>query len=418
VIALWKLGAIPVPVNVRLTNDDINKLISLCDCKLALVDSELKIKSSALNINSITFPFSESSAPSKVALDLQPQFISTAVIIFTSGTSDTPKAVELSFKSLYENARIGNKILYQTSNDRWLASLPFYHIGGFSIICRALLYSTSIVFPESHSTEDLAASIDIFKPTLCSLVPTQLKRLIEFDIPGKESLRHLLIGGGFSNEDLILTAYKQGWNITKVYGSTETSAFVTAITGDELLAKPKSAGKVISPNIIKIINDKGIDLINGDVGEIIINTPAIMKGYYKNKTEFENNFKGEFYKSGDFGFLDEEGDLFVEARRIDLIVSGGENINAIEVENAIASHPEIEEAAVIPSPDEEWGQAVTAVVVMKKNNPAISLDNLNKFLRNELADFKLPKKIIIENQLPKSELGKIEKEKLLKLYRL
>ena len=416
VIALWHLGAVPVPLNTRLLNKELNELILRSDCKAILVSKNHDGKKFKFPVESVTYPFSTTSK-GILENDFQPQFTSTAVIIFTSGSSSAPKAVELSFKSLFESAKIGNKILRQTSEDRWLASLPFYHVSGFSIIIRSLLFGTSIILPESNSVEDIVTAIDMFNPTFCSIVPTQLSRLINYDVHEKEQIRHLLVGGGFSNDKLILDALKLGWNVTKVYGLTETSAFVAAITGDVVLYKPTSVGKALHPNVIKILNDKGIDVIEYELGEIAIFTPAIMKGYYKNEVEAKQKFKNDYYLSGDLGYLDHEGYLYLEARRTDLIVTGGENVNSIEIENALLVHPDVDEAAVIPLANEEWGQVVTAVVVLKNNKNNLSVEELNRFLRNELADFKLPRKLFIEKSLPKSDLGKIEKEKLIEHYK-
>ena len=418
IVAIWKLGAVPVPLNTRLSNRELNELISISDCKLILVSSELQNKNIQSDVESIEYPFNDPVSKGTISNDFIPQFTSTAVIIFSSGSTGKPKAVEISFKGFIESAKTGNKILMQTENDKWLASLPFYHIGGFSILARSLLHNTSLILPESNSVEDIISAIDLFHPTLCSLVPTQLRRLINFEIPNVEKIRHVLIGGGFSSEDLILAAYKQGWNVVKVYGSTETTAFVTALSGDEILYKPKSAGKAISPNIIKIINDKGIEVIEGEVGEIIINTPAIMKGYYKNDAEYKKCFKSDFYLSGDLGYLDEEGFLYIEARRTDMIVTGGENVNVNEIEILILDYPDIEEAAVFPLPDEEWGQVVTAAIKLKNNKNELPIKDLNDFLSKELADFKLVRKLFIVKEIPKTDLGKTDRKKLIENYRL
>jgi len=417
IIALWQLGAVPVPLNTRLSNKELNELILRSDCKTILVSKNFEGKNFTFPVEPSIYPFTLTQKQ-KYENEFQPPFDSTAVIIFTSGSASVPKAVELSFKSLFESAKIGNKLLEQTTEDRWLASLPFYHVSGFSIIVRSLLFGTSIILPDSNSAEDIIAANDMFNPTLCSVVPTQLTRLINYEVQDKEKIRHLLVGGGISNEKLILDALKLGWNVTKVYGSTETSAFVTAISGEDVLYKPKSVGKALYPNIIKILNDKGIDVIEGELGEIAIFTPSIMKNYYKNDGEFKEKFRNDYYLTGDLGYLDDEGYLYLEARRTDLIVTGGENVNGVEVENVLLSHPDIDEAAVIPLPDEEWGQAVAAVVVLKNNKNNLSLEELNKFLMNELADFKLPRKLFIEKSLPKSDLGKVEKEKLIELYKL
>jgi O-succinylbenzoic acid--CoA ligase len=328
----------------------------------------------------------------------------TALILFTSGSSGKPKAVMLSFENLIQSAVIGNVVLNQTSKDKWLASLPFYHIGGFSIIFRALMFGTSIIIPDSLSNDDLSESIKKSKPTLISLVTNQLKNFIDKDFTPPIDLRTVLLGGGFSDKYLILKAIDKGWMIAKVYGSTETSSLISFMNPDEVKKKPEASGKPIPPNKI-IITDEG---------GIIIQSPAVMKGYFNND-ETAGGIKDGYYFTGDIGYLDDEGYLFVEAKRNDLIISGGENVNPFEVENSILIHPEIKEACVIGIDSEEWGQIVSAAIVLKEGE-ALSEKKLRDFLRDKLPSFKIPKKIKFVNQLPKSGLGKILRKEVKNLF--
>ena len=413
ILALWQIGAVPVPVSTRFTEPEIDELLENTDCNSIIIDEDL----SHLKLNSQKLQVSNDAKPKERFLteeELNPE--KTAVIIFTSGSSGKAKGVELSFNSLLQSAKIGNQLLNQTSGDRWLASLPFYHIGGFSIISRALVFSASIDIPDSLNTEGLTASLDEFHPTLISLVPTQLKRLIENSVNPDKELRYTLLGGGHVDNKLFSSAMYDGWNPVKVYGATETSSFVTALTADEWLDKPKSAGKPLKPNLIKIVSESRFPLNAGDVGEIAIYSPALMKGYYNNESETEEKLEDGFYFSGDVGYLDADGYLFIEAKRTDLIISGGENVNPLEVEKAITEHPDIDDAVVFPVKDEEWGELVAAAIVMKENSDKIDLETLENFLKKEIAGYKIPKKIFFENELPKSDLGKVLRAQLVEKY--
>ncbi len=415
ILAIWQVGAVPVPINLRFTQNEIMELLNFSDCKVLFatsnfskMDLPVKVYSYPLKIKSGNEYFSsEELSPDK-----------TAAIIFTSGTSGKAKGVELSFNSFLQSAKIGNQLLNYSNDDRWLASLPFYHIGGFSIITRALLYGTSVILPASLNTEGLASALNNFSPTLASFVPTQLKRLIENNITPNEELRHVLLGGGHIEDKLFSSAFFDGWNVTKVYGATETASFVTALTRDEWLDKPKSAGKALLPNLIRIVNESRFQLSPGEIGEVAVFSPALMKGYYKNEEETVKKLSEGFYFSGDLGFLDEDGYLFIEAKRTDLIVTGGENVNPNEVEKILIEHDLIDDAAVFPLKDDEWGEIVAAAIVMKKKSHRLTIDELEEFLKHDLANYKIPQKIFYEKELPRSELGKVLRSKLIDKYSL
>ena len=403
VLALWKLNAVIVPLNLRLLGKELNQIISSTGCKFALVHKKIKQKINSSPV--ISFPFKDKSISTKKVKSNKKSPSQTALVIFTSGSTDKPKGVVLTFNNLLQSALIGNKILKHSNKDRWLASLPFYHIGGFSIIFRSLIFGTPLILPDSLSNNDLILSLGKYNPTLASLVPTQLRRMLEAGCNPNKELRNVLLGGGFTDKQLVLSALKKGWRISKVYGSTETSSFISIINHKELRKRPASSGKAILPNKILIVDKSGNPSGKNISGEIAVASPAVMKYYLNNREETEKYLSNNTYYTGDIGYLDNEGHLFVEARRSDLIVSGGENINPIEVENKISKHPHVIEVCVIGINDKEWGETAAAVIVTKSGK-GFSLEILKDFLRNKLPGYKIPKKIFFLDSLPKNELGK------------
>jgi O-succinylbenzoic acid--CoA ligase len=407
VISLWEIGAIPVPLNTRLLGKDLNEQIEFLKSYFTITSKEFEDVSLPGKKIIIFFDdlLRKASLPEK---NRQVNFSrdKTALMLFTSGSSGKPKAVVLSFENLIQSALTGNKVLNQTKEDKWLASLPFYHIGGFSIIFRALIFGTSIIIPSLLSNDNLIESIKKCKPTLASLVSNQLKKLVDENFVPPKELRMVLLGGGFSDKNLILTAIEKGWKIAKVYGSTETSSFVSFMNYDEVKEKPGASGKAIPPNKI-IITDEG---------EIAVQSQSVMQGYFNNEEETGEKIKNGFYYSGDIGRLDEDGYLYVEAKRNDLIVSGGENVNPLEIENVILSQSKVNEVCVVGIEDKEWGLIVSAAVVLKESGK-LSENELKNFLRDKIAPYKIPKQIIFINKLPKSSLGKIEREKVRELLK-
>lgn len=398
-IALWNSGLVPVPLNIRWTEKEISDVIFNNNFEIILFEGEFSDRLSSLSINKLSFDdlFNINSE------SFQKRFNDEAVVIFTSGSSAQPKGVVHTFDSLVNSILNGSKILNQNIGDRWLASLPFYHIGGFQIICRALSSGCEIIIPTDLRIESIKKSINKFKPTHISLVAAQLKRLIEENTLPAQTLKMSLIGGGFSEDNLLLEAARKGWNPVRVYGSTETASFVTAAKAEEIISKPDTAGRAVENVKIKISSE----------GEIHISTKSLFKNYLNDEKARDEKIENDFFHSGDLGKIDADEYLFVEARRTDLIVSGGENINPIEVENALLKIPYIKEACVFPIQDEHWGQIAAAALV---TDGIIDEEYLKNELKKNLAAFKIPKKFFFIDRLPKTSLGKIERDKIRKMF--
>ncbi|MGA7721331.1 MAG: o-succinylbenzoate--CoA ligase [Ignavibacteriaceae bacterium] len=420
ILSLWKAGAIPVPLNIRLLPDELKELISFAGCNFVFTDNPEHGLKSIPGISVNKFPLHEKITGKYLITNFEfsdchdnNELENTALIIFTSGSTGKPRGVELTFNNLLNSAFNGNKLFNNQENDRWLASLPFYHIGGFSIILRNFFFGTALIIPKTLTTEDIIYSIENLNPTLASFVTTQLKRLIETGFEPNQSLRNILLGGGFLETKLVSEALKKGWNVVKSYGTTETASFVTALTAEEFKINPSSAGKAIFPNQILIIDENRNILPDMKVGEIAIKAQSVARGYLNNNDENKKKFAKDIFYSGDYGYLDADGFLYVEARREDLIISGGENIIPHEIEAAIIKYPGIKEVCVFGKEDKEWGHIVIAVIA---SNEKIEFESLKEFLNDKLPSYKHPKKIHFIDELPKTELGKIRKGKIIEMF--
>jgi O-succinylbenzoic acid--CoA ligase len=416
--ALWKLGAVPVPINIRLNNSETDSLISFLKPSLIFRgDDNKSITDKGSTIIRIGVDYT---IPENLALTgnvvLQDNFKifdenDTALILFTSGTSGNPKGVPLSFHNLKASFENSNTVLNHQSGDKWISSLPFYHIGGFSIITRALLSGTSIIIPASSKTDDLADVILRYHPTYLSLVSTQLKRLINIGIKPGVELKCVLLGGGYIEDKLVEEAVKEGWPVAKVYGSTETSSLISFVDCIKDNDKKSSSGKPLADNKIFIVNESKELLPYNNVGEIAIKSESCAKDYYNNPIETGKKFSKRIYYTGDSGYIDEDGYLFIESRMDDLIISGGENINPLEIESALIELAGIQNASVFGMEDDEWGYIVAAAIIIQPGFN-ISETELKKFLLNKISAFKVPRKYYFLNEFPVSPLGKVKKNKL------
>ncbi|MCJ7553881.1 MAG: AMP-binding protein [Ignavibacteriaceae bacterium] len=416
VIALWKLGAIPVPLNLLATDEELLKLISFAEIKHIITNKTLYQKIKTVETVEIIFLENEKNN-NDITLQLFTDFDLTAtdeaVVVFTSGVTDEPKGVVHTFHSLLSSVLFGNEILNHSENDRWLASLPFYHIGGFQIVCRALYYGASIIIPESLKTNDLIEVISELKPTLASFVSTQLKRMMEAGFKPNTELKCSLIGGGFVAKELLVEAKKTGWYPVKVYGSSETASFITALNENNIELKSDSIGKPVGNTIIKIIHQNGNECPSNVQGDIVIQSDSLFKKYLNNETATNERILKNSYFTGDIGYYDEDGFYYISGRKNDMIVSGGENVNPFEVEQVILKYPGITEAVVFPINDVEWGEIVCAVIV---TSTEVDISDLKLLLKKKLAPYKIPKQFFIEDSLPKTSLGKVEIAKLKMKY--
>lgn len=412
ILALWKLKAVPVPLNTRLLDNELRALINHSAAGFLIIDAEYEDRLQDLPVPRITYPFENETGniPVFPADTIIPS--STALVLYTSGTTGRPKGVALTFNNLQQSAEAADTLIKGTKNDKWLASLPFYHIGGFSIIIRSILSGASLIIPRSLKTEDLADTLIKFKPTLVSFVTTVLERMISADIIPPKDLRYVFLGGGPVSKSLIQKSLDSGWKIVKVYGSTETSSMVTALPYTEMEDHADSAGKPLGSNQVVIRSFEDGSIINtGQPGEITIKGGSVFSEYINDEEETGKKLKEGFYYSGDIGHVDKYGYLYVHARRTDLIITGGENVNPVEVEHAIMEFPGAREVCVFPVDNKEWGQAVAAAVVMHKDSEP-DTDKLTEFLRGRIAHYKVPKFFFFTDALPKTALGKIMRSRV------
>jgi o-succinylbenzoate---CoA ligase len=411
--ALIKTGAVIVPLNARLDQSELTEQITFADCTHCIIDPNMKALlefPEGLRVLTIADLHgtvgAEEMSPVTIAMD------ATLAMIFTSGTSGLRKGVELSYSNFLYSA-IGTLLRLEIKpDDSWLLSLPVYHIGGFAIPVRTMLCGIPIIVPLSLSTEDIGISIRDEDPSILSLVPTMMKRLIDAGVRPNRSHRVLLLGGGPVDPESVTKWRDAGWKIALTYGATETCSQVATLYPEE--ASPAlSAGMPLPFNRIRITDDEGSVLPHNETGTIEVSSPAVMKGYYKQRELSGEVIRDGWYRTGDFGRLDERGYLHVDSRRTDLIVSGGENVNPVEVESALRGHPAVDDVTVFPYPDPEWGQIVAAAVVLR--SPPPTLGEITKFLSGRLASYKIPKKLYPLESIPYTEHGKINRRKILDL---
>ncbi|MDF2503589.1 o-succinylbenzoate--CoA ligase [Clostridium sp.] len=319
---------------------------------------------------------------------------SIAVIMNTSATTGEFKSVPIGWKQFYSHVKASQKSLGVTDEDNWLVVLPMYHISGLSSLIRSLYNGTSITILEKFCEEQVIGLIESSRINMLSIVPTMLNRIVERI--EKHNLRVVLVGGEFIPKPLIEKSIVKNIPIYKTYGMTETTSQVTTFSVLDYPEKIDSVGVPLEKVVIHIENPdkKGI-------GEIVIKSSMLMVGYAGKKKVFN------YFNSEDVGYMDEDGFLYILDRRKNIIISGGENIYPKEIENILYAHSKIYECAVMGEKDEKWGQVPVLYVVSSMDRQKIL-----EYLSNKLAKYKLPKKIIYLEKLPRNASGKILKKNL------
>ncbi|MBX3060778.1 MAG: o-succinylbenzoate--CoA ligase [Anaerolineae bacterium] len=403
--ALARLGAVMVPLNTRLTLAEWQWQAARVGCRLVLCEPEM---AAAAGQDFQLAPVDETWLDvESAAWEGQPLGLSRVqAVVFTSGTSGRPKGAMLTFSNHFYSALASAYRVGVQPDDLWLSCLPLYHVGGLAVIWRSCLYGTAV---DLHPKFDLTAVNDSLnhKPiSLISLVPTMLARLLDSRQTWPETLRLALIGGAAAPPDLLARALAAGVPVATTYGLTEAASQVATMRPEDVRRKPGSVGRPLLFTTVRIVDADGRDLPPDEIGEIVVSGPTVMTGYAGEEALTDNTFH-----TGDMGYRDADGDLWVVQRRSDLIVTGGENVYPAEVEAALKSHTAVTAACVVGLPDAEWGQVVAAAVVVKEGT-AVTAAELTQFCRERLAGYKLPRQITFVPDLPLTASGKIARQQV------
>jgi o-succinylbenzoate---CoA ligase len=310
--------------------------------------------------------------------------------VLTSGSTGTPRPVALSYGNFLWNA-VGSAFnIGVEPSDRWLCCVPLSHIAGLGIVMRSVIYGTTAVVHDGFEVDRVGAALEGNEITVVSLVATMLARLLEagVDLSGP---RAILVGGGPVPEEPLEEALGKGATVVQTYGLTETCSQVTTLAPADARRKLGSAGRPLLTTHLRIRE-----------GEILVQGPTVAPG---------SADADGWLHTGDLGYIDEEGFLYVQDRIDDMIVSGGENVVPAEVEEVLLRHPEVADAAVVGREDPEWQQAVTAVVVLEAGSAATP-DDLRRHCAESLAGFKVPKRVELAAALPRTPSGKLMRRAL------
>ncbi len=436
--AISKIGAVVVPVNNFLKKDEYEYILNDCDAKLLISSSKFAKETKTLiettkiekiiwvgeykNLDKKNFSFMEVVKSFKVheQLSLSAKLDDLSCIVYTSGTTGKPKGAMLSYRSIFSNLIAINEIIKLTQKDRFIVYLPMFH--SFTLTATVLLpffTASSIVIVKSvFPFSNVLKQVLLKRVTIFLGIPTVYNALIKAKIPWYfmwfNKLR-VFVSGGAPLSEKVLNEFKIKFpkaTLIEGYGLSECSPVVAANRLE--LQKPLSVGPVLPGYEAKCVDEEMIELPLGEVGELIVKGDCVMQGYYKREDATKESIVNGWLKTGDLVKIDKDGFIFIMDRKKDLIISKGINIYPREIEELLYQLNEVDAAAVIGEKNEETGdETPTAFLVLKDDEKDNLKENdVKKYLKNHLANFKVPKNIYFVDELPKNATGKVLKRVL------
>jgi len=424
--ACARLGAIFLPLNWRLAVPEHLFILKDATAKLLICDAEFekhanKLKKDLSDCDLVSSDFEADNwhslqkdlliadgDNSNPHVTMETPFL----LVYTSGTTGRPKGAILTQHAIQTNAH--NSIHYSgmTDTDHILTALPMFHVGGLNIQTTPAFYAgATVTIHRRFNPEEILRSIQTEKPTLLVLVPATIQAVIsqplwmETDL---SSLRLVNSGSSMVPLPLIMAFHDRGVPVAQVYGSTETGPVAIYQKIENAWKKPGSAGKVAMHCEMRIVDNNDKDVKQGQSGEILLKGGNILFEYWGNETATKDSIRDSWFYTGDIGYQDEDGDVWINDRKKDVVISGSENIYPAEIEAIIHEMTDITDGVVVGKPDDKWGEVPVAVVIPKYGVDLSEAEFLGRF-QEQLARYKHPKAVFFVEDLPRNAMGKVLK---------
>ena len=415
-------GRILVPINFRLTTEEIEYILEDSGAEVLLLDPEVAESLAHLDVpnthilgedDNLLFPLGRAPRP------WHPDEGATATINYTSGTTARPKGVQITHRNIWINATVFSLHAGVTDRDVYLHTLPQFHcngwgmpygitgMGGQHIILRKVDGAEILRRVERHGVTFMCGA-----PAVINMV---LEAAAEWEgpTPGRDRVRMVVAGAPPPTSTIEKMESELGWEFIQIYGLTESSPLLT------INRRRQEWDELSTHDRARLLSRAGAPALGTQIsidhdGEILAKSNTILKSYWGLPRATAAAMEGGWFHTGDGGVIDESGYVTITDRKKDVIISGGENVSSIEVEDALLHHPHIKEVAVIGVPDEKWGELVTALVVT--DGTEVDPEEIRTFTREHLAGFKIPRRIEFRDELPRTATGKLQKAKLREPY--
>ncbi len=412
-------GRVLVPINFRLVAAEVSYIIEHSGARMMFVDPELE---DALADVKCEFKMTiGEGSDALMRYDVEPEpwdadEDATATINYTSGTTARPKGVQLTHRNIWLNAAVFGWHMGVSDRDVYLHTLPQFHCNGWGMLYAVTGMGAKHVILRKVDGHEILRRVEQHGVTLMCGAPAVLNAVLDAaaewkgEIPGRGRVRIVVAGAPPPTVTIERTETELGWEFVQIYGLTETTPLITMnrsraelddLTPAERAVKLNRAGAPVV----------GCTMAVDQSGEILARGNMIMGGYWQQPDATDSAIQDGFFHTGDGGFIDDEHYVNISDRKKDVIISGGENVSSIEVEDAIFQHPEVTEVAVIGIPDEKWGELVTALVVTSPGS-GLTADDVIAWAKQRLAGYKCPKRVEFRDELARTATGKLQKFKL------
>jgi acyl-CoA synthetase (AMP-forming)/AMP-acid ligase II len=409
-------GRVLVPINFRLVAEEVKYIIEHCGAEVLIIDPELEDALSEVHAKH-KFIIGAASDEILYKFDVQPAAWApdedaTATINYTSGTTARPKGVQLTHRSLWVNSAVFGWQMNVNERDVYLHTLPQFHVNGWGMVYAVTSMGGTHVILRKVDGEEILRRINHHGVTMLCGAPAVANMILDAASESnvstrRDEVRMVVAGAPPPTKTIERIETELGWEFVQIYGLTETSPLLTmnrsrkewsVLTPSDRASKLGAAG---SPAL-------GVEVEIDPRGEVLARGNTVMSGYWNQPEETEKAIVDGWFHTGDGGYLGENHYLTIADRKKDVIVSGGENVSSIEVEDAVFSHPDVAEVAVIGVPDEKWGEKVLALVV-KSPGSSLTESDLIAYVRTKLAAYKCPKVVEFREELARTATGKLQK---------